>query len=125
MKAKKWKRGMEYQRLRVIDTGKDCGEGSPYRKWVADNSPSGDESFEGAIANPDMLTDSTNVYPQETKHYSVGDISRQLSGQQKRVFELYVNEGLSEKDIAAVLEIGINTVRTHLRRVRDRFKHYM
>ncbi|SRR5258708_2243454 len=113
---------VKIQHTRVIETGKDCGESSPYWNWVNNNPAEG--SYESPLANPDQLTDSANVFPQESHHYSVGDISRKLSGQQKKVFELYVNEGLDEREIAKILKIGYNTVRTHLRRVRERFQNY-
>lgn len=111
------------QHTHVTETGRDCGENSPYRQWISDHgyTDNPDGLREPALANPDMLTDSLNMFPQESGKYSVGDISRKLSGMQKKVFELFVNEGFDEKEIATILGIKKSTVRTHLFRVRVRF----
>jgi len=110
---------VKIQHTRVIDT-KDCGESSPYRQWVEEHGFFDDS--EVAQANPDTLTDAQSFYPVREPQFSVGDISRKLSGMQLKVFELYVNEMRDEKEIAAMLNIKFSTVRTHLMRIRKRFR---
>lgn len=124
---------VKHQKTRVIQTDKNySGERSPYWDYAhehSENSPGvhasdHQEFLEPVQANPDSLPESASIFPQESG-LSVGDISKQLSGQQRKVFELYVQEGKSEKEIAVLLGISYNTVRTYLARVRERFKFYV
>ena len=124
---KRQPRIVKHQRTKVLENQKDySGEQSPYWRWVEQNQPHDDDGIpqEPVQANPDSLPESAQPFPRDSG-YSVGDISRQLSGQQKKVFELYVQEGKSEKEIGIILKIGEKTVRTYLQRVRDKFKYYV
>lgn len=126
--TKRGGRIIKHQKTRVIETGKNySGEKSPYWDWVAnhaESSGSSNEFMEPAQANPDRISsDNFTPFTQESG-ISVGDISRKLSGQQKKVFEMYVQEGKSEEDISKVLRLSVNTVRTYLRRIREKYKYY-
>ncbi len=118
---------VKHQKTHVIKArGNFSGEASPYWQWVekhghpyADGNPQ-----EFAQANPDTLPESAQTFPQESG-LSVGDISKQLPKMQRRVFELYVQGGKSEEEIATILNIGKTTVYTHLQRIRDKYKFYV
>lgn len=118
---------VKHQKTRVIQTNKDySGESSPYLDWLDSQSMDEDGNRrEPAQANPDVLSSDIRTPLAQSLPISVGDISRQLSGQQKKVFELYVQEGLNEKEIAAILAITVGTVRTYLDRIRQKFRHYV
>lgn len=124
---------VKHQKTRVIDTGRDHkGESSPYWDWVRNQQDgrvdnAGAELWEPDQANPDRLPENPHQspFPVESGLYSVGEVSKLLSGQQRKCFDLYVQEGKSEKEIAEILGCGYATVRTHLQRVRERFKLYV
>jgi RNA polymerase sigma factor (sigma-70 family) len=127
MKDKRAPRIVKHQHTRVIETGRNySGEASPYWDWVRDHQPSDSDGNpkEPAQGNPDILPEGTYPTPQESG-ISVGDITRMLSGMQRKVFELYVQRGKSEREIANRLEISIGTVRTHLQRVREKYNHWV
>lgn len=118
---------VKHQKTRVIQTNKDySGESSPYLDWLDSQGIDEDgDRREPAQANPDILSADSRTPLTQSLPISVGDISRQLSGQQKKVFELYVQEGLKEREIASILGITPGTVHTYLDRIRQKFKYYV
>jgi RNA polymerase sigma factor (sigma-70 family) len=125
--AKRGKRTVKYQQTNVIDVGKDCGEGSPYWNWIHENQErvgvgEHQEIMEPFLANPDRLADSFSPFEQESGKISVGDLSLRLPKMQQRVFDLYIQEGKGENDIAKILQISVGTVRNYLARIRKKLR---
>src|SRR5712672_727709 len=123
---------VQWQDVKVLQTKRiQSGESSPYWEWIRDHEsissshgPDSVDMNEPAQGNPDILPEQRTQFHQETR-ISVGDISKKLSGQQLKVFEMYVQEGKSIRDIAIVLGIGKRTVETYLSRIRERFKYFV
>ncbi|WP_262148288.1 RNA polymerase sigma factor [Chryseobacterium foetidum] len=82
---------------------------------------------------PDTLTEMTTSAPDDKKHILAYDFTRaqllqsidNLPSQQKSVFNLYFIENYSHAEISQMMEIPVNTSKSHLLRAKKSVQNYL
>lgn len=82
---------------------------------------------------PDTFTEMTNSATDEQKHILAYDFTREqllqsidsLPSQQKSVFNLYFIENYSHSEISGLMEIPVNTSKSHLLRAKKSVQNYL
>jgi DNA-directed RNA polymerase specialized sigma24 family protein len=87
-----------------VNKCKPCGESSPYWNWVTDHE-AGDSDY---IATPDVKA----VDPLLQSILDVLDEGGEqvLTPRQRKAFQLVVREGLSYRQAAKAMRVGVNAV---------------
>lgn len=100
---------INWQKTIETDTGKPCGEGSPYWVWMEKYGRKNEDGdiLEFASANPDVLTDYDDDYEKRREHYQdiIEEVYESLSQREKQVFYL-LGQGYSVTEIATKLRIS-------------------
>ncbi len=86
-----------------------------YKFWKRVRSTAVDVGEMASFLPADSASPETRVLAQE-RVQQLAAVVQQLSGKQRTVFLLRFSEGLAVEEIAEMLGMGVNTVRTHLHR---------
>ena len=115
------------KRIKEIET-KDMysGERSPYWDWIGSHQRPDEEGQvrEDPFANPDVLSEDDHMYHKplspenELKFQVIRQAMAVLSPQQRQVLQLCGVEGMTLKEAASTLGIGLTSVQEHLEQAK-------